>query len=142
MPHRSKLSLAAATALAAVAVLASAGVAWQGVPDTPSPRVPRAEFMQRKLEHTQGLMAELSTGDLKAASRHADKLGLLCLDEQWNVLGTPEYLERSATLRRTIAELSRAARDEKLERAQLAFVDLVGQCFSCHSYVRDDHQKR
>lgn len=141
MSYRSKWTVIAIIVGASL-LLAGASAAFQGVPDTPAPRVPRAEFMQRKLEHAQGLVAELSSGDLKGVSQHADKLGLLCLDEQWNVLGSPEYLERSATLRRTIAELSRAAREEKLERAELAFLDLVGQCFSCHNYVRDDRQKR
>ena len=36
-----------------------------------------------------------------------------------------------------IAGCCAAARDRQLERAELAYLDLAGQCFSCHAYVRD-----
>jgi len=96
-----------------------------------------SEFMDRKLEDAQALLAGLARHDLEATAAAADRLGLVCVDLSWNVLQTDEYLERSTTFRRTIATLASAARDGKLERAQLAWLDLAGQCFSCHEYVRD-----
>lgn len=96
-----------------------------------------SDFMSRKLEHAEGALRGLSRHDLAQVAEHADKLGLVCLDLSWNVMQSDEYLERSTTFRRTIASLAKAARDDKVERAELAYLDLVGQCFSCHSFVRD-----
>lgn len=101
------------------------------------PKDPLSHFMQRKLEHAQGVLEGLSTGDLDLVAANADKLGLLCIDEDWNLVKSEEYVDRSTAFRRTIATLAKAARDKKLERAELAYVDLVGQCFSCHEVVRD-----
>jgi hypothetical protein len=101
------------------------------------PRQSVHEFMLRKLTHVQGVVAGLSMRKLDDVAQHADKLGLLCIDEQWNVIASADYVERSTTFRRTIASLAKAARDQKPERAELACLDLVGQCFSCHQAVRD-----
>lgn len=125
-------------ALAAAACLGLAGIvaASQDLP-ADGHRDPLSRFMRRKLDHAQGVLSGLTTLDLVSVGEHADKLGLLCIDEEWDQVQSPEYAERSLAFRRTIAALARAARDDKLERAQLAYVDLVGQCFTCHQYVRD-----
>lgn len=131
-------------ALAAPAVLAVALGAGLGVDHLRAQQSSDAEkkealsaFMDRKLEHTQEALAGLSRHDLPAVAEQADKLGLICIDVNWNVIQSDEYVERSTAFRRTIAALAKAARADKLERAELAYLDLVGQCFSCHDYVRD-----
>jgi cytochrome c556 len=97
----------------------------------------RSDFMARKLKCGQKMLADLSRRDLLSVQEDADLLEMICADLQWNVLQTPEYLERSATFRRTIAALSTAARDSKFDRARLEYADLLGQCFACHEYLRD-----
>ena len=97
----------------------------------------RSDFMERKLKCGQKMLADLSRRDLRSVQEDADQLERICADLQWNVLQTQEYLERSATFRRTIAALSTAARDDRFDRARLEYADLVGQCFACHEYLRD-----
>lgn len=95
------------------------------------------EFMKRKLDLSHGLLAGLSTNDLEHSADQAQRLSLLCLDEDWNLIKTPEYAERSAEFRRTANTIAKAAREKNLAAAQLSYVQLVGQCFSCHQSVRD-----
>jgi hypothetical protein len=123
-------------AFAAVALAAATLVTAQQRSDVEKKET-LAEFMSRKLEHSQAVLGALSRVDLAAVGEHADKLGLLCIDLNWNVIQSDEYVERSTTFRRTIAALAKAARAEQLPRAELAYLDLVGQCFSCHEFVRD-----
>jgi len=99
-------------------------------------RTPLERFMQRKLDLSQGILAGLSREDLASVDADAQHLSLLCLDEDWNLVKTPDYVERSADFRRTANEIAKAARDQELSAAQLAYVQLVGQCFSCHAAVR------
>ncbi len=101
----------------------------------------RSDFMQRKLQCAQDLLRDLSRRDLLSTQEAADKLEMICADLQWNVLQSQEYLERSATFRRTIAALSVAARDDKFDRARLEYADLLAQCFACHEYLRDAKKK-
>ena len=101
------------------------------------PKDSRADFMERKLKCGQKMLADLSRRDLRSVQEDADELERICADLQWNVLQTQEYLERSATFRRTIAALSTAAHHDRYDRARLEFVDVVGQCFACHEYLRD-----
>jgi len=95
------------------------------------------QFMKKKFDLSQGLLAGLSTNDLESVDEDAQHLSLLCLDEDWNIIKTPEYVERSTEFRRTANAIAKAARVHNLAAAQLSYVQLVGQCFSCHEFVRD-----
>jgi hypothetical protein len=103
----------------------------------PAQRETLDRFMRRKLDLSARLLEKLATGRLAPVAEAAQSLSLLCLDEDWNLIKTPEYAERSADFRRTANAIDKAAREENLPAAQLAYVQLVGQCFSCHEFVRD-----
>jgi hypothetical protein len=108
--------------------------------------VPRSatlqQFMARKLDLSHGLLGALVSGDLPSAAEEAERVSMLCLDEDWNIVKTPEYVERSADFRRTANAIAKGAHEKNLAAAQLAYVQLVGQCFSCHEYVRDARKKK
>jgi len=127
------------TALCIAAAVALAGAYLVPVQERSDvePKDSRADFMERKLKCGQKMLADLSRRDLRSVQEDADELERICADLQWNVLQTQEYLERSATFRRTIAALSTAAHHDRYDRARLEFVDVVGQCFACHEYLRD-----
>jgi len=127
------------TALCVAAAVALAGAYFVPAQERSDvePKDSRADFMERKLKCGQKMLADLSRRDLRSVQEDADELERICADLQWNVLQTQEYLERSATFRRTIAALSTAAHHDRYDRARLEFVDVVGQCFACHEYLRD-----
>jgi hypothetical protein len=93
-------------------------------------------FMKVKLDHSQRLLEGLATEDYDLIAKHSQAIGLLCEDEIWSVLQTPEYRERSNEFRRSVYAITEAARNKNLEGAALAYVDTTMKCVSCHKYVR------
>jgi cytochrome c556 len=61
---------------------------------------------------------------------------LLTQAESWQVLQTPEYNQQSLEFRRAVDKITVAARDEDLDAATLAYVDVTMKCISCHKYLR------
>jgi cytochrome c556 len=93
-------------------------------------------FMKAKLEHSQKTLEGLAKEDYDLIAKHSQAISLLCEDELWAVLKTPEYQERSNEFRRSVNAITDAARKKNLEAATLAYVDATLKCVSCHKYVR------
>jgi cytochrome c556 len=96
-----------------------------------------AAFMQAKLTHSEKTLEGLAKGDFELIAKHSQAISLLCEDELWAVLQTPEYLERSKEFRRNVNAITEAARKKNLEGATLAYVNATLNCVSCHKYLRD-----
>lgn len=94
-------------------------------------------FMQAKLTHSEKTLEGLAKGDFELIAKHSQAISLLCVDEQWSVLKTPEYQERSNEFRRNVDAITNAARKKNLEGATLAYVSATMNCVSCHKYVRE-----
>jgi cytochrome c556 len=95
-----------------------------------------AAFMRAKLEHSEKVLEGLAREDYQLIAKHSQAISLLCEDEMWAVLKTPEYLERSNEFRRSVNAITEAARQKNLEAAAFAYVDTTIKCVSCHKYVR------
>jgi len=100
-----------------------------------------AAFMKAKLEHSEKVLEGLAREDYQLIARHSQAISLLCEDEMWAVLKTPEYMERSNEFRRSVNEITDAARRRNLEAAAFAYVDTTMKCVSCHKYVRRAQQR-
>jgi cytochrome c556 len=92
--------------------------------------------MKAKLEHSQKTLEGLAKGDYDLVAKHSQAISLLCEDELWAVLKTPEYQERSNEFRRSVNTITDAAGKKNLEAATLAYVDATMKCVTCHKYVR------
>jgi cytochrome c556 len=99
-------------------------------------------FMKAKLEHSQKTLEGLAKADYEMIAKHSQAISLLCEDELWAVLKTPEYQERSNEFRRSVNTITDAARKKNLEGATLAYVDATLKCVSCHKYVRQTQVRR
>jgi cytochrome c556 len=95
-----------------------------------------AVFMKAKLEHSQQVLKGLAMEDFDLIAKHSQAMSLLCEDEIWMVLQTPEYRARSAEFRRSVDTVTEAAKKKNLEAAALGYVDATLKCVSCHKYVR------
>ena len=93
-------------------------------------------FMKAKLEHSERILEGLASEDYELIAKNSQAISLLCLDEMWSVLQTPEYLERSREFRRSVDAITEAARGRNLEAATLSYVDVTMKCVSCHKFVR------
>jgi cytochrome c556 len=103
---------------------------------------PLAAFMKAKLNHSQKTLEGLAKADFELVAKHSQAISLLCEDEQWAVLKTPEYQQRSNEFRRSVNAITDAARKKNLEAATLAYVDATLKCVSCHNYVRQTTKTR
>ena len=95
-----------------------------------------SDFMTAKLEHSEKVLEGLAREDYDLIAKHSQAISLLCEDEMWAVLQTPEYVERSKEFRRSVYAITEAARKKNLEPAAFAYVDSTMKCVSCHKYVR------
>ncbi|HWB08487.1 MAG TPA: hypothetical protein VG826_04660 [Pirellulales bacterium] len=122
-----------------VVLAALAGsLAVYGQRDTPAPTTKDAgAFMKLKLEHTQKLLEGLAVEDFGAVKQHAQKLGALALDENWQVLQTREYRDYSAEFQKITGRISKAADKKSLDGAAVGYVQLALNCVDCHKHVRD-----
>lgn len=99
-----------------------------------------SDFMKAKLEHSEKVLEGLAREDYDLIAKHSAAISLLCEDELWSVLQTPEYVERSKEFRRSVYAITEAARKKNLEAAAFAYVDSTMKCVSCHKYVRQTRQ--
>jgi cytochrome c556 len=95
-----------------------------------------AVFMKAKLKHSQEVLKGLATEDFDLIAKNSQAMSLLCEDELWQVLQTPEYRARSAEFQRSVDAVTEAARKNNLEGATLGYVDVTLKCVNCHKYVR------
>ena len=93
-------------------------------------------FMTIKLRHAEKVLEGLATEDYVLIAKSSQAMSLLCEDEMWAVLQTPEYRERSLEFRRSVDAITEAAQKKNLEAATLSYVDSTMKCVSCHKYVR------
>jgi cytochrome c556 len=94
-------------------------------------------FMKAKLTHSKNVLAGLATEDYKQIASNAQDLALLSQAATWKVLQTEEYLRHSNEFRRSADALKKAADDENLDGATLAYVQMTMNCVKCHKYVRE-----
>lgn len=92
--------------------------------------------MKSKLVHAEKTLEGLAKEDYDLVAKHSQAISLLCEDELWMVLKTPEYQDRSNEFRRSVNAITDAARRKNLEAATLAYVDATLKCVSCHQHVR------
>ena len=94
--------------------------------------------MQLKLDHTKGILEGLATEDFQQIAKGAQALNALSLQSSWNAHTTLEYLDHSGDFRRALNVITKAAREENLDRAALGYVNLTVQCIECHRYLRQN----
>ncbi len=95
-----------------------------------------AVFMRAKLDHAQHVIEGLAMEDYQTIYRAAHDLALASQASAWEVLLTEEYSRQSADFRRSCEALRAAARDENLDAAALAWMEVTMKCVQCHKYVR------
>ncbi|MFN0020205.1 MAG: hypothetical protein ACKVP0_18240 [Pirellulaceae bacterium] len=101
-----------------------------------------AVFMQAKLKHSQQVLKGLAIEDFDLIAKNSQAMSLLCEDELWMVLQTPEYRARSAEFQRSVEAVTEAAKKKNLEAAALGYVDVTLKCVNCHKYVRKARMAR
>lgn len=97
----------------------------------------KPSIMQRKLQHAQKVLEGLALKDFKTIRKSADELLFLSKEEEWKVLGTPEYDRYSNEFRRNTQSLIKSAKEENIDACALSYVQLTLTCVNCHKHVRE-----
>jgi len=133
-----------AAAVVAAATVAGGGVGFMTAAEPPAggavapDRV--AGFMRAKLAHSADVLEGLSLADFELIAKGAQELALTSQDSSWRVLQTEDYARQSVEFRRACDGLRRAAKEENLDAAVLAWMDVTMKCVQCHRYVRDEER--
>jgi len=130
--------LSAAIVVATGVGLMTAGARPAAGEPTPPDRV--AGFMRAKLAHSSAVLEGLSLEDFDLIAKGAQELSLASQDAGWQVLQTEDYARQSLEFRRACDGLRRAAKEENLDAAVLAWMDVTMKCVQCHRYVRDEER--
>ena len=94
-------------------------------------------WMQRKLEHSQNILAGLTKADFEMIESSAGKMEDLNYLEQWGRDDLPEYKRQLRYFSDANKELIRQAGKKNIGGATLAYTQLTLSCVHCHNVVRD-----
>jgi cytochrome c556 len=94
------------------------------------------EFMRDKLELSQRVLEGLATEDYDLIIAKGTRLSAMSKEVDWRVFENPDYDQQSATFRRQVDSLVKAAKDKNLDSATLAYVRMTMSCVDCHKLVR------
>lgn len=97
---------------------------------------PAAEFMREKLDHAQKALEGVVIEDFEMVARNARRLGVMSGETAWRRYEHPLYEEQSLQFRRNVNLLVKAAEDENLDAATLAYLRVTMSCVECHKLVR------
>ncbi len=101
------------------------------------PRVASGAFMKLKLEPAKKILEGIALKNFEMIQKNAEEIRKLTLDEGWMVRQTLEYRKESQKFQKTMTLLSRAAKEEDLEAASLAYMQMTMNCVRCHELMRD-----
>jgi len=94
-------------------------------------------WMKRKLEFSQNVLAGLTEGDFDKIRKNAEALNILGNLERWVQAKKPDYVRQVSLFEFANSELIRQARDKNIDGATLAYNQLTVSCVQCHKIVRD-----
>jgi hypothetical protein len=95
------------------------------------------ELMERKLVHSQKLLAALVKNELDKAATESEELLKIRKEAGWLIVKTETYDMWSKEFARSTEQIVKAAKDKNLDAAKLHYLELTMTCFNCHTYVRD-----
>jgi hypothetical protein len=95
-----------------------------------------AKFMRAKLASSQNVLEGLVTEDFKLIEDGAQKMKVMSLAAEWQVIEGPIYAQYSAEFRRSADRLIQMSKDKNTDGAALSYVHLTLTCISCHKFVR------
>jgi hypothetical protein len=93
-------------------------------------------FMRMKLEPAKQILEGIALEDYELIKKSVSEIQALMLDENWMVLQTTEYRQHSQDFQRTLAQLSRAAKNKNIDAAALGYMQMTLNCVQCHQELR------
>jgi len=102
----------------------------------PKTKVSTKEFMREKLEQSQKVLGALAMEDYFTLEKIAQRLSAMTQEADWQAFQNPDYTQFSANFRSHANALTKAAKDNNIDAATLAYVRMTMSCVDCHKSVR------
>jgi hypothetical protein len=103
--------------------------------DTPS------FWMQKKLEHSQNILAGLAEADFDKIAENAQAMQGLSKVEWFIRARSPGYRAQLEVFLDANADLVKQAKNDNLEGSAFAFTQITISCVNCHRKVRSTNQE-
>ena len=94
-------------------------------------------WMRQKLRASQEILRGLSDGDFQSIGANAQSMNVMEHLERWARARNPEYQTQLRLFEFANRELIRAASEQNLDAATLAYTQLTVSCVNCHKIVRN-----
>lgn len=101
----------------------------------------RIEWMKKKLELSQNILAGLTEEDYKKIGLNAGAMNFIGYLEKWDRRDSHEYKQQLGYFTFANRELIRQSKEKNLDGATLAYNQLVLSCVQCHKIVRSASAK-
>lgn len=105
--------------------------------EKPDEKKPASFWMKKKLEYSEKVLEGLAEADFELIEANAKKMTALGTIEVFVRGRDEEYGHEYRVFERSARELIRAAQDQNIDRASLAYVGLTLSCVNCHKHLRD-----
>jgi hypothetical protein len=96
-----------------------------------------ADWMKKKLELSQNMLAGLTESDFEKIRRNAQAMSLMDYLEKWARAGQADYKQQLTYFEYANQELIRQSKEKNLDGALLAYYQLTASCVQCHKIVRE-----
>ncbi|MGN6385460.1 MAG: hypothetical protein ACTHMT_04395 [Verrucomicrobiota bacterium] len=97
---------------------------------------PAKEFMHEKLDRAQSILEGITMENFELVENQAAKLKAMSQDARWQTFGNPEYVGQNELFKRNVNALAKAAKEENLDAATLAYTKMTFSCIECHKWLR------
>jgi len=115
------------------ALLVSSIVLAAGGADAQSARTRRV--MQEKLQHSQRILAALTTSDYALLQKEVQALTRVTQSPQWTELMSSGLTAYTGSFTKALASLAAAADRRDFDAAGASYTAVTAACFSCHKHV-------
>lgn len=99
-------------------------------------------WMKKKLDYSKEILAGLTQKDFESIRKNAGSMNALNQLEKWFRANTPEYRQQLQSFRSANEQLIAQAKDENLDGAAIAYLQLTLSCVHCHRLIRDPERPR
>jgi hypothetical protein len=94
------------------------------------------DFMRQKLSATNFILEGILTEDFVLLTKGAKQLQEMSHLEKWRVSNDLMYRNHSEDFHERVDKLLKAAKEESVDAAALAYFDTTMSCIECHKWVR------
>lgn len=112
------------------------GLRGQETPPELAPEVRDKNVMRFKLFYAQSALEAITVENFSMLATNASKLGAVTKEVSWRIRHTPEYQRLTGDFLRQTESLTKAAANQNVDAATVAYFQMTVSCVTCHKYLR------